>query len=155
MITLSPDPFSPSEALAAFESAARGAGAIVSFTGLVRDTASDGEVTGLHLQAYSPMTENGIETAVSQARARWPLDAVRIIHRTGDMNPFDPIVFVATASAHRRAAFEAADFIMDYLKTEAAFWKKELTPTGSRWIEPRQQDYTDSARWAKTDEERA
>ena len=71
------------------------------------------------------------------------------------MNPFDPIVFVATASAHRRAAFEAADFLMDYLKTEAAFWKKELTPTGSRWIEPRQQDYTDSARWAKTDEERA
>ena len=155
MITITPHPFNAAEALEAFQKEARGAGAIVTFTGLVRDTASDGDVTGLHLQAYSPMTERGVEKAIAEARKRWPVTALRIIHRTGDMAPFDPIVFVAAASAHRRAAFEAADFLMDYLKTEAVFWKKELTPTGGRWIEPRAEDYSDSARWSQTDTEKA
>lgn len=153
MITLTPSPFSPSEALATFEKEARGAGAIVSFTGLVRDRAGNADVEGLHLQAYSPMTETGIEKAAADAHQRWPLTALRIIHRIGDMRPFEPIVFVATASAHRRAAFEAADFLMDYLKTEAVFWKKERTKAGSRWIEPRAEDYSDSARWTQTDTE--
>lgn len=155
MITLTDTPFSPSKALEAFQTHAKGAGAIVTFSGLVRDRASGSEVTGLHLQAYSPMTERGIEAAVEQAQRRWPLDAVEIIHRTGDMAAFDPIVFVATASAHRRAAFEAADFLMDYLKTEAVFWKRETTPEGERWIEPRAEDYEDSARWRTTDTETA
>lgn len=148
MITITSDPFDPGEALRQFTVESKGAGGIVSFSGLVRDTASSGEVTSLHLQAYSPMTETGIAGAVEAACARWPLIAVRIIHRTGDMAPGEPIVFVATASAHRRAAFEAADFLMDYLKTKAVFWKKEVTPAGAHWIEPRPEDYTDSARWA-------
>jgi molybdopterin synthase catalytic subunit len=93
-------------------------------------------VQTLHLQAYSPMTENGIRDAVDDAQQRWSLSAVQVIHRIGDMAPGDPIVFVATAASHRRAAFEAADFLMDYLKTEAIFWKKEITASESRWIEP-------------------
>lgn len=150
MITLSETPFDPSVALADFTTRADGAGAIVSFTGLVRPKAKSGPVSTLTLQAYSPMTEQGIETAVSTAQARWPLKASMVIHRIGDMAPGEPIVFVATASDHRRAAFEAADFLMDYLKTEAVFWKKETGPDGSHWIEPRAEDYADSARWADT-----
>lgn len=148
MIEVTPTPFDAADALKAFEARAKGAGAIVSFTGLVRDHASSGEVTRLHLQAYSPMTERGIEDAVATAHTRWPLIASHVIHRTGDMPPGEPIVFVATASAHRRAAFEAADFLMDYLKTEAVFWKKETTAAGEKWIEPRAEDYKDKARWA-------
>ncbi|WP_084421290.1 molybdenum cofactor biosynthesis protein MoaE [Henriciella litoralis] len=147
MITLTDLPFSPSDALASFQARAEGAGAIVSFIGLVRDRASDKTVSTLHLQAYSPMTERGMQNALDAALTRWPLTAAQIIHRTGDMAPAEPIVFVATASAHRRAAFEAADFLMDYLKTEAVFWKKEVTSDGERWIEPRTQDYRDNARW--------
>ena len=108
MITLADKPFSPSKAREGFQTRAKGAGAIVTFSGLVRDQAAGNEVTGLHLQAYSPMTERGIDAALKEAHKRWPLDAVEIIHRTGDMAAFEPIVFVATASAHRRAAFEAA-----------------------------------------------
>jgi len=141
--------FSPAVELNAFEQQVAGAGAIVSFTGLVRpDDTADAPVTGLHLQAYEPLTSRGIEEAAAIAQSRWPLTALTIIHRTGDMLPGDPIVFVATASAHRRAAFEAADFLMDYLKTKAVFWKKETTPNGARWIEPRAEDYKDAARWA-------
>ena len=134
--------------LKAFEQDVGNAGGIVSFSGRVRSEAQAGKVTGLHLQAYSPMTETGIEAAMSEARQRWPLTHSLVAHRIGDMVPGDTIVFVATASKHRRAAFEAADFLMDYLKTEAVFWKKETTPSGDLWIEPRSDDYADAARWS-------
>ena len=147
MIKLTPEPFDPAAALKSFISKLPGSGALVSFTGLVRDYAGDQTVSKLYLEAYSPLTENGISSIAAQATARWDLDDCLIIHRTGSMQPGDPIVFVATASAHRRAAFEAADFIMDYLKTEAVFWKKETTPKGGKWIEPRGTDYEDAARW--------
>lgn len=133
--------------LAAFEAAAIGAGAIVSFSGLVRDTSSKGAVKSLHLQAYEPMTSRAIKAAADQANARWPLLGLCIHHRIGDIASGETIVFVAAASAHRRAAFEAADFLMDYLKTDAVFWKKEITDQGDIWIEPRADDYADSARW--------
>jgi molybdopterin synthase catalytic subunit len=107
-------------------------------------------VKTLHLQAYAPMTEHGIAKAAAEANAQWPLDALMVIHRVGDLAPGEPIVLVATASAHRRAAFEAADFLMDYLKTEAVFWKKESTDSGSHWVEPRPEDYSDRDRWSKT-----
>ena len=149
MLRLRNEPFDAGRELSAFEAEATGAGGIVSFTGLVRDHASSGAVRALTLQAYSPMTERGIETAMAEARERWPLMALKVIHRTGEMAPGEAIVFVAAASIHRRAAFEAADFLMDYLKTEAVFWKKEATATGEHWIEPRSQDYQDRARWAK------
>ena len=102
----------------------------------------------MSLTAYSPLTENGIKAAVKAAETRWDLENVLVAHRTGDMFPGDTIVFVAAASKHRRAAFEAADFLMDYLKTEAVFWKKEITENGQAWIEPRAEDYIDKNRWA-------
>ena len=147
MIRVSDEEIYASQALREFELSVRDAGAIVSFTGQVRPQSSAGEVSALFLQAYSPMTENGIENALAEAQQRWPLAGAHILHRTGEMRAGDTIVFVATASKHRRAAFEAADFLMDYLKTEAVFWKKETTPDGATWIEPRQDDYQDAARW--------
>lgn len=155
MFALLETPLLPSEALATFETRLNGAGGVVSFVGYVRPEAHGSDVTGLSLQAYSPLTETGIERAITEAETRWPLKAVSVLHRIGDMAPGDPIVFVATASAHRRAAFEAADFLMDYLKTDAVFWKKELTEKGARWIEPRAEDYQDRSRWdAQTGEPR-
>lgn len=133
--------------LQSFEADAAGAGGLVSFSGLVRPQAAAGRVERLFLQAYSPMTENGIHDAIEQAKSRWPVSDVTVIHRVGEMQPGDTIVFVATASAHRRAAFEAADFLMDYLKTKAVFWKRETTDKGEAWIEPRDQDYADADRW--------
>ncbi len=148
MITLTDTPFDPAKSLKDFTLMAEGAGAVVSFTGLVRPASEAGTMHTLHLQAYSPMTETGIETAISKAAARWPLTAHRIIHRIGNMSPGEAIVFVATAATHRRAAFQAADYLMDYLKTEAVFWKKEISSDGEIWIEPRAEDYSDTARWA-------
>lgn len=153
MITLLDTPFDPADALTKFTETVPDAGAVVSFTGLVRPTSKTGKVTSLYLQAYSPLTENGIQSAHDQAMQRWPVSGATIIHRIGTMTPQEPIVFVATASAHRRAAFEAADFLMDYLKTEAIFWKKETGPDGEGWIEPRAEDYRDRARWTETQEQ--
>ncbi len=150
MIELRQSRLDAAEALRAFEARAGDAGGLVSFVGRVRSEAAGGTVFGLHLQAYSPLTEQGMQTAADHALTRWPLTALSLIHRIGDMAPGDTIVFVATAARHRRDAFEAADYLMDYLKTEAVFWKKELTDKGARWIEPRAQDYQDQARWALT-----
>jgi len=149
MIRLAPDPIDPAAALGAFAARLDGAGAIVTFTGCVREEAGENAVKLLHLQAYSPLTEQGIAAAVAEARARWPLLDLDIAHRIGDIAPGETIVFVAVASAHRRAAFEAADFLMDYLKTEAVFWKKEMRAHSAAWIEPRGEDYNDRARWTR------
>lgn len=148
LIHLTESPFDPGDELTRFTTAAAGSGGIVSFTGLVRGQSRGGAVESLFLQAYSPLTERGIKKAAEEARKRWALTDLSIIHRTGRMAPGDAIVFVATAATHRRSAFEAADFLMDYLKTKAVFWKKEVTEAGDQWIEPRPEDYTDAARWA-------
>ncbi len=139
--------FDVSTALWQFEKDACGSGAIVTFSGYVREESSGGKVEGLHLQAFAPMTETGIRDAVASARQRWNLRSVHVIHRVGDIQPGEAIVFVAAAAAHRRCAFEAADFLMDYLKTEAVFWKKEVTAEGAIWIEPRAEDHRDRKRW--------
>ena len=149
MLTVSDTPINAAAELEAFQALHPEAGGIVSFSGMVRPNAASGKVTGLHLQAYSPMTENGIEQTCRTAMERWSLTGARVAHRTGDMQPGDTIVFVATASKHRRQAFEAADFLMDYLKTQAVFWKKETCADGENWIEPRAEDYKDNARWAE------
>ena len=120
-------------------------GAIVTFTGLVREihTEADGEssaVKWLHLEHYSGMTEKSIEAIVDEAKARWLLLAVRVIHRVGKLAPGDQIVMVGISSAHRRDAFDAAEFIMDYLKSKAPFWKKQFTGKDSQWIENRECD---------------
>ncbi|HEU0222923.1 MAG TPA: molybdopterin synthase catalytic subunit MoaE [Paracoccaceae bacterium] len=119
-------------------------GAVVSFTGLVRG----GEIVELTLEHYPGMTEKALAAIEAEARARWPLQEALVIHRHGRLRPGERIVLVLTASAHREAAFAAAEFLMDYLKTRAPFWKKELTAEGARWVDAREADEAAEARWA-------
>ncbi len=119
------------------------AGAVASFVGLVRDlrsTAADDAVEALYLEHYPGMTERSIEAIVAEAAGRWPLLDVVVIHRVGRLDPAAQIVLVQAASAHRSAAFAACEFIMDYLKTEAVFWKREESGGGSRWVEATAED---------------
>ncbi|MGE6170261.1 molybdopterin synthase catalytic subunit MoaE [Aeromonas media] len=123
-------------------------GAIVTFVGKVRDFNQGDAVKGLSLEHYPGMTEKALVDIVNQARARWPLQECTLIHRIGDLLLGDQIVLVAVSSAHREAAFEACHFIMDFLKTRAPFWKKELTAEGiQRWVEAKASDDAAAARW--------
>ena len=128
-------------------------GAVATFTGLVRDYFGDGgarqSVGGMTLEHYPGMTEKSLTQIARQATARWDLLGVTVIHRVGPLAPGDRIVFVAAASAHRQAAFDAANFIMDYLKTKAPFWKKEATQAGGQWVDAREADDAAAARWAQ------
>jgi len=124
-----------------------GIGAVVAFIGMVRDLNLADDVVALELEHYPGMTEKSLMKIVQQAESRWSLQAARVVHRVGKMYPGDQIVLVLTASAHRGDAYEANTFIMDYLKTEAPFWKKEWTPEGPRWIEARDSDDHAAARW--------
>ena len=123
------------------------AGAVVTFIGKVRDFNQGDVVTGLSLEHYPGMTEKALQEIIVQARSRWPLLQTRVIHRVGDLELGDQIVFVGVTSAHRGAAFEACEFIMDYLKTKAPFWKKEQTPVESRWVDARETDNSAADRW--------
>jgi molybdopterin synthase catalytic subunit len=153
MIRLVEAPFQPGELLAGFARGRRETGAVVSFTGLAR--AETGSVEALELEAYPGFTEAAIAEIAEAARARFSLHDLLVVHRVGSIAPGEAIVFVATAAAHRREAFEAADCLMDYLKSRAPFWKKSVGDGGARWIEPRDQDYQDAARWdARTEETR-
>jgi molybdopterin synthase catalytic subunit len=127
--------------------AERDVGAIVSFTGLVREMTEAGALTGMELEHYPGMTERALEAIVAEARGRWPLQGVRVIHRHGPLAPGDRIVLVLTASRHREAAFAAAAFLMDYLKTRAPFWKKETRAEGARWVAARDTDDRAAERW--------
>ncbi|SFC51075.1 molybdopterin synthase subunit MoaE [Marinospirillum celere] len=122
-------------------------GAVVSFTGYVRDFNEKPEVTALTLEHYPGMTEQALEQIVHDAEERWALKGTRIIHRIGRMEPGDPIVLVVTASAHRQDAFDACNFIMDFLKTRAPFWKKEHTASGDYWVSARTSDTQAAERW--------
>ncbi len=124
-------------------------GAIVFFCGQVRDINLGKTVSGLFLEHYPGMTEKSLHSIAEQAKERWPLNKVRIIHRVGQLNPSDQIVLVAATSAHRGAAFEATEFMMDYLKTRAPFWKKETSPDGEKWIEAKESDEQQLQRWSK------
>lgn len=124
-------------------------GAIVTFTGAVRGEAGGEAVSAMTLEHYPGMTEKELERIERQAHERWPLQASLIAHRVGRMEPGENIVLVVTASAHRQAAFEAAEFLMDYLKTDAPFWKKEDGPAGSGWVDARESDDDARARWAR------
>ncbi|EGA69644.1 molybdenum cofactor biosynthesis protein E [Vibrio sinaloensis DSM 21326] len=123
------------------------AGAVVTFVGKVRDMNLGDNVTGLSLEHYPGMTEKALSEICDQAEQRWPLLNVRVIHRVGDLDIGDQIVFVGVSSAHRGAAFEACEFIMDYLKTKAPFWKKERTTQETRWVESRDSDAKAAERW--------
>jgi len=131
--------------LRAFRRELFNAGAIASFIGTVRD---DGQTQALTLSHYPGFTETHIEAFVKQAQDRWALEGISILHRVGTMTVGEPIVFVATASAHRREAFEACDYLMDRLKCDAPFWKQEKVGGETRWIEPRARDRTDLERWS-------
>lgn len=126
-----------------------GVGAVVTFTGTVRDrnSGSAAEVQAMELEHYPGMTERAIETMIDQAQLRFDIRAARVIHRVGPLLPRDQIVMVAVTSAHRGQAFEACEFLMDYLKTQAPFWKKETTPEGARWVDARVADDAALARW--------
>jgi len=122
-------------------------GAVASFVGVVRDL-NDGDSVGrMTLEHYPGMTEKAIEAIIIEARSRWDLIDVTVVHRVGELNPTDQIVLVVVASGHRGEAFAACEFIMDYLKTRAPFWKKEETPQGSRWVEARASDDDAAERW--------
>jgi molybdopterin synthase catalytic subunit len=124
-------------------------GAVVSFAGLCRDHEGGHGVSAMTLEHYPGMAEEEIARHVADAQARWPLLGVTVIHRYGRMTPGDNIVLVVTASAHRQAAFEAASFLMDYLKTRAPFWKLEERPDGKDWVAAKEADDDAAARWAK------
>jgi molybdopterin synthase catalytic subunit len=121
-------------------------GAIVTFTGTVRD--QDGTISEMTLEHYPGMTEAELARIEREAHARWPLQASLVVHRTGTLKPGDNIVLVITASARRDTAFEAAKFLMDYLKTSAPFWKRESGPQGSRWVEAKADDEAARIRWS-------
>jgi len=144
-VRLALDPFDPAALLAAFSAAHAEAGGIVSFLGQVR--AGEG-VDALELRHFAPLTLPGMEELARTAESRFALAGLLVVHRSGVMAPGDPIVLVAAASRHRRDAFAAADFVMDHLKSDAWFWKRERAHGAWRWIEPREQDHADLARWA-------
>ena len=124
-------------------------GAIVTFCGLVRDLNEGDSIKRLSLEHYPGMTEKQLSQIALEAEKRWPLQAITIIHRVGDLDPGDQIVLVITASQHRQAAFDANAYIMDFLKTRATFWKKESLESGSRWLESRDKDTAAAERWKK------
>ena len=124
-------------------------GAVVSFLGTVRDMNEGSEVQELTLEHYAGMTEKALEEILSQAKSRWDIYQALVIHRIGPLLPEDQIVLVAVTSAHRGEAFAACEFIMDFLKTAAPFWKKENTPEGTRWVDARVTDDAAMARWEK------
>ncbi len=122
-------------------------GAVASFIGVARDT-NDGErVAAMTLEHYPGMTERALEDIVAQAKRRWNVIEILVIHRVGELKPLDQIVLVAVTGSHRGDAFAACEFVMDYLKTEAPFWKKESTPSGARWVEARASDDVARDRW--------
>ena len=124
-------------------------GAVVTFLGTVRDMNDGSQVKGMTLEHYPGMTEKALQDILDQAKARWDIYNTLVIHRVGPLLPEDQIVLVAVTSAHRGEAFAACEFIMDYLKTAAPFWKKEVTPEGARWVDARVTDEAAMARWTK------
>ena len=123
-------------------------GAVVTFVGTVRDVNDGDAVTTLELEHYPGMTEKALGANEAEARERFDVRGIAIVHRVGRLAPGDPIVLVAVTSAHRGAAFDACRFVMDYLKTRAPFWKKERTPQGERWVEARDSDEDSAAAWS-------
>ena len=152
-VTVQTADFDLSAESAALRAQDRGVGALVSFVGTVRDRNSGGEhdqpgaIQALELEHYPGMTEKAIEAMIDEAHRRFDILGARIIHRIGLLQPLDQIMMVAVVSAHRGESFQACEFLMDYLKTQAPFWKKEQTPEGARWVDARVADDVALARW--------
>ena len=138
-------PFDIGRETAVFAQAAAGAGAVVTFTGIVRDLS--GGLAAMEIEHYPGMTERAIRDMTLQAMSRWNLIDALVIHRFGTLRVAEPIMMVATAAAHRASAFDAAEFLMDYLKSRAPFWKKEITASGAEWVAATDQDEAALSRW--------
>jgi len=147
-IRVQPGPFDYGAECARFSDEATGAGAVVSFAGIVRDNDA-GTLVRMEIEHYPGMTERALAGIADEAGKRWTLDDCLIIHRYGPMQPGETIMMVATAARHRAASFAAAEFLMDYLKTRAPFWKKEFTCDGARWVESHAADEDALDRWAR------
>lgn len=146
-VVVSHDDFDLSAECALLRSRSPESGAVASFVGVVRNHNDGSPVTRMTLEHYPGMTEKSLSKIIDGARRRWPITGVVVHHRVGPLELGDQIVLVAVASAHRQAAFMACEFIMDWLKTEAPFWKKEATPEGERWVDARESDEEQKARW--------
>lgn len=144
-IRVQSEPFDYGRESASFAKEAAGAGAVVTFLGRVRD--DGGRLSRMEIEHYPGMTEKALGAIAAEAAARWSLEAVLIIHRHGNLLPEEAIMMVATASRHRQAAFEAADFLMDYLKSRAPFWKKEFGTDGAEWVASKDEDEAALKRW--------
>ena len=149
-VSVQTEDFDLAAEVAALRAGDGGVGAVVSFVGTVRDTAAGQGVLRMELEHYPGMTEAAIEAMVDAAHARFDIRGARVIHRVGMLEALDQIVLVAVTSAHRGQAFEACEFLMDYLKTQAPFWKKEHTPAGAHWVDARAHDDVALARWGIT-----
>jgi len=139
--------FDPGAEIARLHAGRSDIGAVASFVGLVRGESHGERLTRMTLEHFPGMTERELQRIAEDARARWALTDVAVVHRIGDLEPGERIVLVVTAAAHRRAAFEACEFLMDYLKTRAPFWKRELRASGEHWVEARDSDSDAAARW--------
>lgn len=149
MIRVQTADFDPGAEIAALHAKRSDIGAVVSFVGLVRGESHGEALVSMTLEHFPGMTERELERNEREALARWALDDVVVVHRVGELKAGERIVLVVTAAAHRRAAFEAAEFLMDYLKTRAPFWKRELRASGEHWIEARESDDEAAGRWRK------
>ncbi|AKU20413.1 molybdopterin synthase catalytic subunit MoaE [Massilia sp. MB5] len=147
-VRIQTDDFDVAGELAGLRAGDARVGGIVSFVGTVRDLNEGATISSMELEHYPGMTEQSIQAIIDQARQRWPLYGALVIHRVGPLRPMDQIVLVAVTSAHRGEAFAACEFIIDYLKTEAPFWKKEETPEGARWVDARVSDDQALRKWA-------
>ena len=146
-VRVQPEDFDTGRELEALTRGRVDVGAVASFVGLVRDANDGHSIRGMTLEHYPGMTEKALEDICAQAQGRWDLIDVVVIHRVGSLVPGDRIVLVGVASAHRGEAFAACEFIMDYLKTRAPFWKREDTPAGPKWVEARVSDDSAAERW--------
>ena len=146
-VRIQTEDFDVSHELAALRAGDARVGAVCVFVGTVRDHNEGSGVSRMTLEHYPGMTERSIDAMLAQARERFDIFAARVIHRVGELQPQDQIVMVAVTSAHRGMSFQACEFLMDYLKTQAPFWKKELTPQGARWVDARVSDDAAMARW--------
>lgn len=149
MIRVQSEDFDPGVEIARLHQGRDDIGAVVSFTGFVRGESHGEKLTSMTLEHFPGMTERELTRIADEAKARWSLNAVTVVHRFGELKPGDRIVLVVTAAAHRRAAFEAAEFLMDYLKTKAPFWKREKRASGEYWVEAKDSDDEAAKRWTR------
>ncbi len=149
-VTIQTEDFDVTAEMAALRAQDKRVGAVCSFIGTVRDRNDGQSVSAMELEHYPGMTEQSIEQMIDEAFRRFDIYGARVIHRVGPLQPLDQIVLVAVTSAHRGESFQACEFLMDYLKTQAPFWKKEQTPDGARWVDARVSDDAALARWGIT-----